>query len=64
MSDSVEPAEVMPPSPPPLSARVQMFFADLAGEMRKPAYSEFTAQWTRALLLRAAEAGLYTPEVP
>lgn len=42
--------------------RSQKYFADLAAEARKPHFGEHEKQFTRALLLRAEEAGLYTPD--
>jgi hypothetical protein len=43
-------------------ARAQAFFASLAAEMRRPSYGEQSREFARALLLRAQEANLYTPE--
>jgi len=40
----------------------QGFFASLALELRKPHFGEHAKSLTTALLLRAQEAGLYTPE--
>ncbi len=45
-----------------LPERVQKFFADLALEMRKPHFGEHAKIFTMALLNRAQEAHLYTPE--
>lgn len=41
--------------------RTQCFFAQLATEARRPSYGEMQAGWTRSMLLRAQEAGLYDP---
>lgn len=40
----------------------QAFFAALATEARRPHFGDQAKEWTRALLLRAEEAGLYQPE--
>jgi hypothetical protein len=42
--------------------RTQLFFASYAEEVRKPHYSHQHRDWVRGLLIRAQEAGLYTPE--
>jgi hypothetical protein len=44
-----------------VKAKTQRFFAQLALEARKPSFGEQAAGWTRALLLRAQEAGLFDP---
>jgi hypothetical protein len=40
----------------------QQFFEALAAEARKPHFGDREKQWTAALLIRAQEAGLYTPK--
>ena len=40
----------------------QRFFANLAAEMRKPAFGDHARDIYAALLVRAQESGLYTPE--
>lgn len=40
----------------------QGFFADFAAEMRKPHFGDMQRSWMQALLTRAIEAKLYTPE--
>lgn len=45
-----------------IRAGSQTYFANLAGEMRRPHFGEQFREIYRALLLRAQEAGLYTPE--
>lgn len=42
--------------------RTQAFFADIAHEMRRPSFGEMAASTMQALLNRAQEAQLYTPE--
>jgi hypothetical protein len=44
--------------PPPVA---QSFFAQLAAETRRPHYGHHALEWTRALLIRAQECGLYDP---
>ena len=44
--------------------KAQRFFAELAAEMRKPHFGEAFREYQRALLTRAQEANLYTPENP
>jgi hypothetical protein len=44
--------------------RAQAFFAQLAAEARKPHFGDAFRDYQRALLLRAQEQGLYTPEEP
>lgn len=43
-------------------ARAQAFFAQLADSLRTPHASEPYREFVKALLLRAEEAKLYTPE--
>ena len=45
-------------------ARAQSFFAAIAVEIRRPHFGEVQAGFMKALLLRAQEAHLYTPEQP
>lgn len=40
----------------------QTYFSNLAAEMRRPHFGEQFREIYRALLLRAQEAGLYSPE--
>jgi hypothetical protein len=42
--------------------RAQKFFADIAAEMRKPHFGERGRELMAAILVRAEEAKLYTPE--
>lgn len=42
--------------------RAQKFFADLHAETLKPHFGEHQKHFVRALLLRAQESGLYTPD--
>lgn len=39
----------------------QAFFAQLAGESRKPHFGDMQKDWLKALLVRAQEAQLYDP---
>jgi hypothetical protein len=43
--------------------KAQRFFAQLALEARKPSFGEQAAGWTRSLLIRAEEAGLFDPKL-
>lgn len=40
----------------------QTFFSTMAAEARRPHFGDQAKEWTRSLLLRAEEAGLYHPE--
>jgi hypothetical protein len=43
------------------ATKAQAFFATLAAESRRPSFGEMQSGWTRNLLLRAQEAGLFDP---
>lgn len=45
-----------------MAHEVQAFFQRIADEMRRPSYGDQAREFARALLIRAQEAGLYTPE--
>lgn len=52
------------PGVPDRPSASQAFFANLAAETRKPHFGGMQREWVQALLIRAQEAQLYTPENP
>jgi hypothetical protein len=48
--------------PDSIRAAAQNFFSLMYAETRRPHFGEQAKQWTASMLIRATEAGLYTPE--
>jgi len=58
------PSDIVALAEKELKHRAQGFFSDFAAEMRKPHFGDMQRNWMNALLTRAIEAKLYTPEEP
>ena len=59
-----EAQDMMPRNGASTLEKSQAFFSGLAAEIRKPSYGDQHREFVRALLIRAQEAELYSPELP